>query len=280
VQDFADKVAVVTGAASGIGRGLAERALQEGMHVVLADVEEAALVQTARELQASGAQVLAVRTDVSKLAEVESLAEQTLSRFGAIHLLCNNAGVAAGGAIWESSLADWEWVLGVNLWGPIHVLRVFVPIMLAYGTDCHVVNTASIVGLIADFPSAPYQVAKHGVVALSENLYYSLAGRNTKMRVSVLCPGWVNTRIVDAERNRPAELHDAPMAHTLSPEEHQADLAMRQAAQTGMSPQLVAEHVFNAIRAEQFYILTHSEYNPLIQQRMEDILQQRNTAER
>lgn len=278
MKEFSGKVAVVTGAASGIGRALAERAAQEGMKVVLADVEEPALAQTEQELNGAGATVLAVRTDVSKADDVGALAQKTLDAFGAVHLLFNNAGVGTGGTIWESSLADWQWVMDVNLWGVIHPLRTFVPIMLAQDTEGHIVNTASIAGLLPYHPGAPYQVTKHAVVALSENLYYSLAGTNAKIKASVLCPGWVNTQIMDSERNRPPELENEPLDESMSPEKEAIMQGMRQAAQAGMSPQQVADDVFKAIQAEQFYILTHTEFNPGIQKRMEDILQQRNPA--
>ena len=278
MKEFAGKVAVITGAASGIGRALAERAAQEGMKVVLADVEEPVLAQTEQDLRTAGATVLAVRTDVSKVDDVEALAQKTLNAFGAVHLLFNNAGVGAGSTIWESSLADWQWVMGVNLWGVIHPLRTFVPIMLAQDTEGHIVNTASIAGLLPYHPGAPYQVTKHAVVALSENLYYSLAGTNAKIKASVLCPGWVNTQIMDSARNRPLELQNELMNESMSPEAEAITQGMRQAAQAGMSPQQVADDVFKAIQAEQFYILTHPEFNPGVQKRMEDILQQRNPA--
>lgn len=278
MKQFRDKVAVITGAASGIGRAIAERCAQEGMQVVLADVEEAALAQAEQELKAAGATVLAVRTDVSRAGDVEALAQKTLQAFGAVHLLANNAGVGAGGSIWESTLADWEWVIGVNLWGVIHGLRVFVPLMLAQETEGHIVNTASLAGLLSYHPGAPYQVTKHGVVALSEQLYTSLAQRNAKVKVSVLCPGWVNTRIMDSERNRPGELRNESGDLPTGPEAEAIVQSMRDAAQAGLSPRQVAEQVFDAIRDEQFYILTHPEYNEAIRQRMENILQLRNPA--
>lgn len=276
MQEFKDKIAVVTGAASGIGRGIAERCAQEGMKVVLADIEISALAQTEQELRAAGAAVLAVQTDVAKVSDVEKLAQETLNAFGAVHLLFNNAGVGAGSTIWESSLADWQWVMAVNLWGVIHGLRVFVPIMLSQDTECHIVNTASVAGLLPYHPAAPYQVTKHAVVALSEHLHYSLAERNAKVKASVLCPGWVNTRIMDSSRNRPPELQNEPISESISPEGEAIIQEMRQAAQAGMSPQQVADYVFKAIRVEQFYILTHPEFNPMVQNRMENILQQRN----
>jgi NAD(P)-dependent dehydrogenase (short-subunit alcohol dehydrogenase family) len=282
MKDFKNKVAVITGSASGIGLGIAERCVQEGMRVVLADVEEAALRQTEKDLRAAGGTVLAVRTDVSKYADVQALAKQTLDVFGAVHLLCNNAGVGAGLNVWDSTQADWEWVIGVNLMGVIHGVRAFVPIMLAQDADSHIVNTASLAGLLNYHPAAPYQVTKFAVVGLSENLYFSLAQQKSRVKVSVLCPGWVNTRILESARNRPNGLQNPPPSQPLDPELIKllegVMKDMRQAVETGMTRQQVAEHVFNAIRGEQFYILTHPEFNPLIQQRMEDIIQQRNPS--
>jgi len=276
MKEFKSRVAVITGAASGIGRAIAFRCASEGMKVVLADIEQPALDQAEQALRATGATVLAVRTDVSKTSEVEALAQKTLNTFGAAHLLFNNAGVGTGSTVWESSLADWQWVIGVNLWSVIYGVRVFVPIMLAQDTECHIVNTASVAGLLPYHPSAPYQVTKHAVVALTENLYYSLAERHAKLRVSVLCPGWVNTRIMDSDRNRPPELQNEPISGTISPDLEAIVQEMRHAAQTGMPPQQVADIVFNAIRTEQFYILTHPEFAPVVQERMENIIQQRN----
>jgi NAD(P)-dependent dehydrogenase (short-subunit alcohol dehydrogenase family) len=280
--NFTDKVAVITGAASGIGLGIAERCVQEGMKVVLADIEAASLSQAAEKLRAAGRTVLAVRTDVSKLEDVQALAQKTLEAFEAVHLLVNNAGVGAGGPAWECSQADWEWVIGVNLYGVIHGLRTFVPIMLAQGVESHIVNTASVAGVLPYHPSAPYQVTKHAVVALSENLYYSLARRQAKVKVSVLCPGWVKTRILESERNRPAELQNElpegpPDPARLAFLENMMQ-AMRQEMEAGLSSQQVAEKVFAAIRQEQFYILTSPEFLPQVRGRMENIIHQRNPA--
>src|SRR5262249_18260593 len=196
MKEFKDKVAVITGAASGIGRAMADRCVQEGMKAVLADVELDRLTKTEASMKASGATVLAVRTDVSQARDVEALAQKTLEVFGAVHLLCNNAGVGTEAAIWESTLAEWEWVLGVNLWGVIHGVRVFVPLMLAQDTECHIVNTASMAGLISGPGLGAYKVAKHAVVTLSETLYHELAEHGANVKVSVLCPGIVNTRIM------------------------------------------------------------------------------------
>jgi NAD(P)-dependent dehydrogenase (short-subunit alcohol dehydrogenase family) len=248
------------------------------MKVVLAGINAENLRQTELALKAGGATVLSVQTDVAKLVDIEALAERTLSTFGAVHLLFNNAGVGALGTIWESTLADWQWVMGVNLWGVIHGLRTFVPIMLAQDTEGHIVNTASVAGLLPYHPGAIYQVTKHAVVALSEQLYFSLAQRTSKVRASVLCPGWVNTRILDSERNRPLELQNEPRNEPMSPESEATIQKFVEAVQAGISPQQVADYTFKAIRAEQFYILTTPDFNLGVQKRLEDILQQRNPA--
>jgi NAD(P)-dependent dehydrogenase (short-subunit alcohol dehydrogenase family) len=279
MKEFQGKVAVVTGAASGIGRALAEKSAALGMKVVLADVEESALKQAEAELQASGAQVLAVRTDVSQAGEVEALAKITFEAYGAVHLLFNNAGVGGGTTVWESSLADWQWVLGVNLWGVIHAMHFFVPRMLAQDTEGHIVNTASSAGLITSSGLGIYKVSKHGIVTLSETLACELAARGSKLKASVLCPEWVNTHILDAERNRPQALANAPQEQHMSPETaamtEMVIQVMRQLVQAGLPPSQVAEMVFDAIRQEQFYILTHPTTKQAVQVRMEDILQER-----
>jgi NAD(P)-dependent dehydrogenase (short-subunit alcohol dehydrogenase family) len=274
MKEFRDRVAVVTGAASGIGKAISQRCVQEGMKTVLADIEAPALARAEKELKGIGAAVLAIRTDVSKADEVAALARKTLDAFGAVHLLVNNAGVGAGLTVWESTLADWQWVMGVNLWGVIHGVRVFVPIMLAQDTEGYIVNTASAAGILPYHPSAPYQVTKHAVVALSENLYYSLGQRRAKLKTSVLCPGWVKTQILDSERNRPAELQN----EFEYPQDEAVIKSFDEAIESGISPDRVADQVFAAIQAEQFYILTHPEYNLMVQRRTEDILQQRNPA--
>jgi NAD(P)-dependent dehydrogenase (short-subunit alcohol dehydrogenase family) len=273
MKDFKGRVAVITGAASGIGRALAERCAREGMKVMLADVEPGALAEVEANLQAGSRTALAVRTDVSQAKDVAALAEKTLEAFGAVHLLCNNAGVATNGTVWESSHTDWEWVLGVNLWGVIHNVRTFVPIMLAQDTECHVVNTASMSGLISFPGGSVYAVSKHGVVILSEALHHELAERGGKVKVSVLCPGLVQTRIVDCARNRPERLASST---PMGPVEAAGWETLRQQMQTAMPPAQVADAVFQAIHEERFYILTHPEGKDWIRTRMEDILQERN----
>ncbi len=284
MKDFQGKVAVVTGAASGIGRALAAKSAQEGMKAVLADVEDGALKQAKEELQASGAQVLAIPTDVSQAGEVEALARITFDTYGAVHLLFNNAGVSAGTTVWESSLADWQWVLGVNLWGVIHGVHFFVPRMLAQDSEGHIVNTASAFGLVSSSGAGVYKVSKYGIVTLSETLALELAARGARLKVSVLCPGFVNTRVMDAERNRPLALANVPEKQQMSPEvaamTEAAMHAFRQLIQAGLPPSQVADLVFDAIRREQFYILTHPQGTKLgVQLRMEDILQERMPTE-
>ena len=276
MKEFQGKVAVVTGAASGIGRALAERCAKEEMKVVLADIEEQALMQASRDLAALGAQVLAVPTDVSQAGEVETLARKAFETYSAVHLLFNNAGVGAGKSAWESSLADWEWVLGVNLWGVIHGIHFFVPRMLEQRSEGHIVNTASMAGLTYGPGQSIYKVSKHGVVSLSETLYYELALRGASLKVSVLCPGLVSTNILDARRNRPARLQDASVKELLSPQAEAVVQRFQQAVREAMPPGQVADIVFEAIREERFYILTHPTWKAAIQSRMEDILQERN----
>jgi len=274
VREFKDKVAVITGAASGIGRAIAERCVGAGMRVVLADVHEADLTKAKTELKTAGGNVLAVRTDVSKRSDVELLARQTLDTFGQVHLLFNNAGVTADGAPWEATWNDWEWAIGVNLWGVIHGVKVFTPLMLAQNTECHIVNTSSTAGLIVGSMVAPYSVTKHAIVALSENLYLTLQQRNSLVKVSVLCPGFVQTNIASAERNRPAELQNEPVEQT---PQMQASLnAFKAAIEAGVSPLQVADVVFEAIRKEQFYVLPSPEWIELIKLRTDNLLRLEN----
>jgi len=273
VEQFCGKVAVITGAASGIGLAMAERCAQEGMQIVLSGINYDNLVRAAKALQPTGAALHCVQADVSKQADIEALAEETLSVFGAVDLLVNNAGVAAGGSIWESTLADWQWVIDVNLWGVLYSLHTFVPIMLSQTTPSHIINICSTAGLVPYHPIAPYQVTKHAVLALSENLYHTLAQRKAPIGVTVVCPGFVQTQIADAERNRPSELQN------ISGETSGISDAMRmnfqRAVAAGIPPEAVADAAFDAMRRKQFYVLTHPEYGAEVEKRMKAILQQR-----
>ncbi|MEH6570686.1 MAG: SDR family NAD(P)-dependent oxidoreductase [Halioglobus sp.] len=270
MKDFKNKVAVVTGGASGIGLALAEHALGQGMKVVIADIEQVALDRAVLELD-GGENLLAVVTDVGNGAAMEALARQTEEAFGGTHLLFNNAGVGGGGPIWEQSEADWEWVLGVNMWGVIHGIRVFTPTMISQG-EGHIVNTASIAGLISAPGTGTYTVSKHAVVALSEVLYGDLRNAGSSVGVSVLCPSFVNTKIYDFERNRPGAQDSELSAEQLA--EQQAVVEATAAFfNTARSPVAVAEQVFDAIAADQFYILTHPEGSKVqIEKRMRGIL--------
>ena len=275
MKDFKDKIAVVTGGASGIGRGMAESFIAAGMKVVLSDIDAPALENTTRALRATGADVHAVLADVSKPGEVDDLARQTLSTYGAVHVLCNNAGVFEGGATsWESSLEDWQWIVGVNLMGVVHGIRSFLPIMIAQDTEAHVVNTASVGGLVA-MPGALDVTTKFGVVGLSEVVYKELHRGRFKPRISVLCPGVVDTNILDSRRNRPAGLADPspPVGPAVDAARARDAKVVKEA---GMSPRAVGEQVLAAIREERFYVLTHPEFNSLIEVRTTLMLSGRN----
>ena len=277
MKSLKGRVAVVTGAASGIGLALAERLAAEGMKVVLADVEAEALARAESSLRSTGAEVLAVPTDVSKADQVDRLAQQSREAFGGIHVLCNNAGVGAtsGAAFWEMTQADWEWVLSVNLWGAINGMRTFVPLLLEQ-EEGHVVNTASMAGLNTSAPGSMgvYSVSKHAVVALSESLQVSLQIRGAKVGVSVLCPAWVRTNISDSKRNRPAEYPVTEPERT--PQATAAIEYVSSLVAAGSPPADMAAVVVDAIREQRFYVLPHREALPGVRQRMEDILEDRS----
>ncbi len=269
MQEFRGKVAVVTGGASGIGFGIAARAAREGMRIVLADIEADALERAAAELRTTGVEVLAVPTDVARAESVAALAARAIAAYGGVHLLINNAGVVSGGPLWERTLADWEWVMGVNLWGVVHGIRSFVPLMLAQENGGYIVNTASAAGLVTAPSLGIYTVTKHAVVAISETLSAQLAQQGGTVKVSVLCPMWVNTRLVDSERNRPVTFQNPAIEADPTPAEVEA---IRPMIESGKSPDEIADAVFAAIRDERFYILPHPEVAPLVRRRMEGIL--------
>jgi len=282
MQSFAEKTAVITGAGSGLGREFALLGAKLGMRLVLADVQQDALKQTEASAIALGADVLSQVCDVRHGDEVESLAQAALARFGSIHLVFNNAGVGAGGLIWESTQHDWEWVLGVNVWGVIHGVRVFTPIMLASEKadptfQGHIVNTASMAGLLTPPAMGVYNVSKHAVVALTETLYHDLSLIESGLGVSVLCPYFVPTGISQSENVRPSDTKPAEPA-TRS---QQLSQAMLEKAVTAgkVSAAEVAQMTFDAIRARQFYIYSHPQALGNVDRRMQDILHARNPSD-
>ncbi len=274
IEDLSGKVAVVTGGASGIGFALAQRFLAEKMAVVVADVERAALVDAVGRLRATGGEVLDVLTDVADPEQVESLAARCLDHFGAVHLVCNNAGVGTSGAVWEISLEDWDWVLGVNLRGVVNGIRSFVPRMLAAGEPAHVVNTASLAGLVPLTTSPTYTVSKFGIVALSEILYLQLQAARAPVGVSVLCPGWVRTRLAESHRNRP----DGAGGAGADAAQSRMRRGLRSVLAEAMDPAEVADEALDAVRTGRFYVLPHDtdEWLAPMRARFEAILAQRN----
>lgn len=270
MDEFAGKVAVVTGGASGIGLAMARRFAAEGMKLAIADVEEDALAPAAEALRADGAEVLAVPTDAGDAASMDALAERVFDHFGTAHVVCNNAGVGLRGRMWELGVSDWEFVLRVNLWGIIHGVRVFTP-RLVEQDEGHVVNTASMAGLVSVAGVGPYNVSKHGAVTLSETLSAELRDAGSKVGVSVLCPGIVATNLRDSERNRPAALRDLDAAALRDRAERTPGFSAP-GDMPAIAPELAAEHVLAAIREGRFYILTHEDHEGAIARRMEAIL--------
>ena len=268
MKALAGKVAVVTGGGSGIGRELALACAREGMRVVLADVDVPGMAQTTQLLGAT--QSISVPCDVSRAEQVEALAAKTWERFGAAHLLFNNAGVAVCGPAWTTTAEEWQWVLGVNLMGVAHGVRAFVPRMLEQGDECHVVNTASAAGLISVAGSSVYCVSKHAVVTLSECLAHELAREDARIGVSVLCPAFVPTAIHDSARNRPPELAtDNPLGAPYS-------MQVKKAVESGrLSAAEVAATTLEAVKAGTFYVIPHQKIKALVELRMQDILAQR-----
>ena len=277
MRDFKNKVAVVTGAASGIGQGLAERCAKEGMKVVISDVDEKRLRRLERKLNREGAQVLSVLTDVSKASEVEDLAKKTLETFGEVHLLFNNAGIAIPNLAWEYDLKDWEQVLGVNLWGVLHGIHTFIPIMLKQGNECHIVNTSSIEGIISNgVGGATYGVCKHALVHLTERLALELEENGPNIKVSVLCPGFVKTNIFLSALSRVTEERRKEILNLDARSEERAEEIKTFMEESPIiQPDEVADIVFQAIKKEKLYIFTHKDkfLKERIKERFDAILQ-------
>jgi NAD(P)-dependent dehydrogenase (short-subunit alcohol dehydrogenase family) len=287
MRDFEGKVAVVTGGASGIGRALADRFASEGMKVVLADIREDTLTATVNEFKAREFDAIGVIANVSDSDSVDNLARQALDAYGAIHIVCNNAGVVADGDLgapadgslgprmWDQSLDDWRWTFDVNVWGVLHGIRTFVPIMLAQDDEGHIINTASIAGLISGAGPAIYGASKHTVVRISESLHLQLAQIDSKVKTSVLCPSFVQTDLHDSFRTRPAELGgDADPSAAAVASREVVDGLLR----AGTPVEEIAELVLTAVQDEQFYILPHEALDIAIRSRMENILERRNPA--
>lgn len=277
MDDFEGKVAVVTGGASGIGLAMATRFAQEGMKIVLGDIEKGALDTAVASLRQQEFEVHGVVADVADAASVENLAREAIERFGKVHVVCNNAGVGGSRAarVWDATLDDWNWAMGVNTWGVIYGIRSFVPIMLAQGEPGHIVNTASVAGLVQG--NRVYSVTKHAVVALSEALYDGLMLEGGKIGASVLCPGLYFTNLSSAERNRPDSLKEMPeQERTMGADPAVAERARQLRDMIGRPPEELAEQVLQGIKDNQFYIITHDEYDDVIRERMENILTRRN----
>jgi NAD(P)-dependent dehydrogenase (short-subunit alcohol dehydrogenase family) len=280
MKDFKDKVAVVTGAASGMGLAFAHKFAEEGMSVVLADIEAEALSMAEAAVKAHGGKVAAVRTNVMTEQDIERLADTAFSTFGNVHILVNNAGVAATAATlrsrpWESPLSDWEWTWGVNFMGVLYGIRAFIPRMLENGEEGHIVNTASMAGLLTG--ANPYNISKHSVVCLTEGIYKEFKSMGAKLSASVLCPGLIKTAILDSERNRPPEFGPPTDLSAQRPELQQFSAMFTAALSQGYEPEEVARQVFEAVRDDKFYIFP-AQQNVLesVATRMTDIMEQRN----
>jgi len=281
MKSFKGRTAVITGAASGFGLEVARIAAREGMNVVMADIQQDALTPAAAEIAALGATVLPWVLNVSRAVEVEAMGAAVLAHFGAPHFVFNNAGVGCGGLIWENTLQDWEWVLGVNLMGVVHGVRVFTPMMLQAarqdpGYEGHIVNTASMAGLVNPPNMGVYNVSKHAVVSLTETLYQDLRLVSDQVTASVLCPFFVTTGITRSERNRPADLPPAAPTRSQLIGRAMSDKAVGSGK---VSAAMVAQYVFDALREQRFYVYSHPQALGSVQQRMEDVVQVRNPSD-
>ena len=271
LNELAGKVAVVTGAASGLGRAMALAFASEGMHLALADVDDAGLQETRTRLDGKDVKSIVMRLDVSKASEVEAFARKCFQELGAVHVVCNNAGVALSGPVWETSEAEWQWILGVNLLGVVNGVRAFAPRLIAQD-EGHIVNTASVAGLISPPGMGAYCVSKHAVVTLSEALHHDLRERGSRVGVSLLCPAYVPTGIADSERNQPPGVS----VSSKSNERVAKEAALRKAVAAGkLSADDVARAVVAAVKENRFYVLTHPGIKGAVRARMEDVLEER-----
>jgi len=274
MKEMSGKVAVVTGAGSGLGRAAALAFAREGMRVAVADLDGEGLENVAQELRFAGATVSSYRTDVSKAEEMDALASRVFDEMGGAQLVCNSAGVALMAPVWETTVADWQWTLGVNLWGVIHSLRSFVPRLVAQDSG-HIVNVTSIAGLISPPGSGAYAAGMHAVVSLSETLHHDLREIGSSFGVSVLCPAYVPTGSPESERKRPKEFANPP--RELSPLQRAKQAMLRKAAQSGrISEDQVAQILVAGVKANRFYILTHPRIKGTVEDRLQDILQERS----
>jgi NAD(P)-dependent dehydrogenase (short-subunit alcohol dehydrogenase family) len=275
MDEVQGKVAVITGGASGIGLAMARRFTAEGMKVLLADIEEGALDDAAAELQAAGADVRTAVCDVSSAEDMDVLGQSVIDAFGEVHVVCNNAGVGSGGLMQTLTVKDWEWCLGVNLWGVIHGIRVFLPLLVEQD-EGHIVNTASVAGLFAAPFLGPYSASKAAVVSISETLFNELAMSQSQVGVSVLCPSWVNTRIHESHRNRPGHLQNVAEGADGVDGDGADPLALgdvlKGIIESGLPPAEVAEQVLHAVLAKQFYILTHPDSVEAVRARADAII--------
>jgi NAD(P)-dependent dehydrogenase (short-subunit alcohol dehydrogenase family) len=281
MKSFQGRTAVITGAASGFGLEVSRIAAAHGMRIVMADVQQDALDRAVAEITGLGAQVLPYRLDVSKGAEIEAMAAATVERFGAPHVVFNNAGVGGGGLIWETTVKDWEWLVGVNLMGVVHGVRVFTPMMLAAAKqdpayEGHIVNTASMAGLLNAPNMGVYNVTKHAVVSLSETLYQDLRLVTDQVRASVLCPYFVPTGISHSERNRPEDMKNEQPTRSQLVARAMGDKAVSSGKVTAA---MVAQFVFDAMAEDRFYIYSHPHALGNVQARMEDIVTGKNPSD-
>ena len=275
MEELKGKTAVVTGAASGIGRAMVQRFCNEGMNVVLADIEAEPLAREVETLKAQGYAVIGVATDVASSEQVAALAEQAYEAFGSVQVLCNNAGIFTGGLLWEESLADYKWSLDVNLWGIIHGVRSFVPRMIEQGDECHVVNTASMAGLTTMPFAGVYHMTKHAALAFSESLYHELSVTAPQICVSALCPELINTGIANCDRNRPEKY--AGVGDVVESDARSLVMdSIASGVSTGLPASEMADRVVNAIREKRFYILSNDGWMDSARSRIQDILEGRN----